>query len=52
MQRLAKLGIQTNINEFDPNVIEAFAMIAAEIAKCEADDQKKREQKAKSKRGR
>lgn len=52
LQRLAKLGITTDINAFDPDVIEAFAMIAYEFAKLESDDQKKQAQKAKSKRGR
>ena len=47
MQRLAKLGITTDINAFDPDVIECFAMIASEIAKQEANDRKKQEQKSK-----
>lgn len=47
LQRLAKLGITTSIDAFDPEVIECFSMIAAEIAKQEADDQKRREQKGK-----
>ena len=52
MQRLAKLGITTDINAFDPEVIECFSMIASEIAYQEARERKKDEQKAKIKRGR
>lgn len=45
LQRLAKLGITADINKFDPELIEAFSMVASEISKQEEADRRKREAK-------